>query len=91
MTFEGTDCRLADVGRLSDATGGKVRREFIPQFARRPIEPRKKYCYCYEPVGAAAQVNIVSIGTVATEIRSACVDNILATGVTATMFAPDGV
>uniref|UniRef100_A0AAQ4QH23 VWFA domain-containing protein n=1 Tax=Gasterosteus aculeatus aculeatus TaxID=481459 RepID=A0AAQ4QH23_GASAC len=59
MTFEGTDCRLADVGRLSDATGGKV--------------------------------NIVSIGTVATEIRSACVDNILATGVTATMFAPDGV
>ncbi|KAL6118349.1 uncharacterized protein ACO6RY_03165 [Pungitius sinensis] len=59
MTFEGTDCRLADVGRLSDATGGTV--------------------------------NIVSIGTVATEIQSASTDNVLATGVTATVFAPDGV
>ncbi|KAI4788944.1 hypothetical protein KUCAC02_035533 [Chaenocephalus aceratus] len=59
MTFEGTDCRLADVGRFADATGGRV--------------------------------NIVSIGTVATEIQSASVDNILATGVTATLIAPDGV
>ncbi|XP_054457674.1 circularly permutated Ras protein 1 [Anoplopoma fimbria] len=59
MTFEGTDCRLADVGRLADTTGGRV--------------------------------NIVSIGTVATEIQSASMDNILATGVVATVFAPDGV
>ncbi|KAJ4948565.1 hypothetical protein JOQ06_020098 [Pogonophryne albipinna] len=59
MTFEGTDCRLADVGRFADTTGGRV--------------------------------NIVSIGTVATEIQSASVDNILATGVTATLIAPDGV
>ncbi|XP_031706990.1 circularly permutated Ras protein 1 isoform X2 [Anarrhichthys ocellatus] len=59
MSFEGTDCCLADVGRLSDTTGGRV--------------------------------NIVSIGTVATEIQSASVDNILATGLTATVFAPDGV
>ncbi|XP_010783243.1 circularly permutated Ras protein 1-like, partial [Notothenia coriiceps] len=59
MTFEGTDCRLADVGRFADTTGGRV--------------------------------NIVSIGTVATEIQSASVDNILATGVTATLIAPDGM
>ncbi|XP_039677508.1 circularly permutated Ras protein 1 isoform X1 [Perca fluviatilis] len=59
MTFEGTDCRLADVGRLADTTGGRI--------------------------------NIVSIGTVATEIQSASMDNILATGVTATLLAPDGV
>ncbi|XP_068444388.1 circularly permutated Ras protein 1 [Clinocottus analis] len=59
ITFEGTDCRLADVGRLADTTGGRV--------------------------------NIVSIGTVATEIQSASIDNILATGVTATVIAPDGV
>ncbi|XP_059210695.1 circularly permutated Ras protein 1 [Centropristis striata] len=59
MTFEGTDCCLADVGRLADTTGGRV--------------------------------NIVSIGTVATEIQSASMDNILATGVTATLLAPDGV
>lgn len=26
MTFEGTDCRLADIGKLADATGGRVRR-----------------------------------------------------------------
>ncbi|KAK5848195.1 hypothetical protein PBY51_005829 [Eleginops maclovinus] len=58
MTFEGTDCCLADVGRFADTTGGRV--------------------------------NIVSIGTVATEIQSACSDNILATGVTATLIAPDG-
>lgn len=58
MTFEGTDCRLADVGRLADTTGGRV--------------------------------NIVSIGTVATEIQSASMDNILATGVKATLLAPDG-
>lgn len=25
MTFEGTDCRLADIGKLADATGGRVR------------------------------------------------------------------
>ncbi|XP_075884180.1 circularly permutated Ras protein 1 isoform X2 [Nelusetta ayraudi] len=24
MTFEGTDCRLADIGKLADATGGRV-------------------------------------------------------------------
>ncbi|XP_028263130.1 circularly permutated Ras protein 1 [Parambassis ranga] len=59
MTFEGTDCRLADIGRLADATGGRV--------------------------------NIVSIGNVATEIQSVSVDNVLATGVTATLLAPDGV
>ncbi|TKS93024.1 Circularly permutated [Collichthys lucidus] len=59
MTFEGTDCRLADVGRLADSTGGEV--------------------------------NMVSIGTVATEIQSASIDNVLATGVTATLLAPDGV
>ncbi|XP_044038845.1 circularly permutated Ras protein 1 [Siniperca chuatsi] len=59
MTFEGTDCRLADIGRLSDTTGGRV--------------------------------NMVSIGTVATEIQSASIDNVLATGVTATLLAADGV
>ncbi|XP_067435384.1 circularly permutated Ras protein 1 [Thunnus thynnus] len=59
MTFEGTDCRLAEVGRLADSTGGRV--------------------------------NIVSIGTVATEIQSASMDNVLATGVTATLLASDGV
>lgn len=25
MTFEGTDCCLADIGRLADSTGGRVR------------------------------------------------------------------
>uniref|UniRef100_UPI0037E71EC9 circularly permutated Ras protein 1 n=1 Tax=Semicossyphus pulcher TaxID=241346 RepID=UPI0037E71EC9 len=59
MTFEGTDCRLADIGRLADTTGGRV--------------------------------NMVSIGTVASEIQSASIDNVLATGVTATLLAPDGV
>ncbi|XP_073330514.1 circularly permutated Ras protein 1 [Pagrus major] len=59
MTFEGTDCSLADVGRLADTTGGRV--------------------------------NMVSIGTVATEIQLASMDNVLATGVTATLLAPDGV
>lgn len=59
MTFEGTDCCLADIGRLADVTGGKV--------------------------------NTVSIGTVASEIQSVSVDNVLATGVTATLLAPDGV
>ncbi|XP_041635788.1 circularly permutated Ras protein 1 [Cheilinus undulatus] len=59
MTFEGTDCRLADIGRLADTTGGRV--------------------------------NMVSIGTVATEIHSASVDNVLATGVTATLLAPEGI
>lgn len=59
MTFEGTDCRLADVGRLADTTGGRV--------------------------------NIVTIGTIATEIQSASTDNVLATGVTATLFARDGM
>ncbi|KAM7366532.1 hypothetical protein PAMP_015967 [Pampus punctatissimus] len=59
MTFEGTDCRLAEVGTLADTTGG--------------------------------QVNIVSIGTVATEIQSASMDNVLATGVMATLLAFDGV
>ncbi|XP_070710715.1 circularly permutated Ras protein 1 [Pempheris klunzingeri] len=59
MTFEGTDCRLADIGKLADTTGGRV--------------------------------NMVSIGTVATEIQSASVDNVLATGVRATLLAPDGM
>ncbi|XP_069374439.1 circularly permutated Ras protein 1 isoform X2 [Paralichthys olivaceus] len=59
MSFEGTDCRLADVGRLADTTGGRV--------------------------------NIVSIGTIATEIHSASMDNVLATGVTATLVACDGI
>lgn len=34
---------------------------------------------------------MVSIGTVATEIQLASIDNVLATGVTATLLAPDGV
>ena len=38
-----------------------------------------------------SQVNMVSIGTVATEIQLASIDNVLATGVTATLLAPDGV
>ncbi|XP_031688476.1 uncharacterized protein LOC116375314 isoform X4 [Oncorhynchus kisutch] len=59
MTFEGTDCRLAEVGLLADQTGGRV--------------------------------NIVNIGTVATEIQSALADNILATGVKATLLAADGM
>uniref|UniRef100_A0A673BGZ0 VWFA domain-containing protein n=1 Tax=Sphaeramia orbicularis TaxID=375764 RepID=A0A673BGZ0_9TELE len=49
LTFEGTDCRLAEVGRLADTTGGRV--------------------------------NIVTIGTIATEIQLASTDNVLATGV----------
>ncbi|XP_029382395.1 circularly permutated Ras protein 1 [Echeneis naucrates] len=59
MSFEGTDCRLADVGRLADSTGGRV--------------------------------NIVNIGTIATEIQSASMDNVLATGVTATLLGSDGM
>lgn len=43
------------------------------------------------PVPSPAQVNMVSIGTVAREIQLASVDNVLATGVTATLLAPDGV
>uniref|UniRef100_A0A4W6CHM8 Si:dkey-9k7.3 n=1 Tax=Lates calcarifer TaxID=8187 RepID=A0A4W6CHM8_LATCA len=59
MTFEGTDCRLADVGKLADTTGGRV--------------------------------NIVSLGTIASEMQSASMDNVLATGVTATLLASDGM
>nr|XP_015832858.2 circularly permutated Ras protein 1 [Nothobranchius furzeri] len=59
MTFKGTDCCLADIGRLADATGGRV--------------------------------NIVSLGTMATEIQSISMDNVLATSVKATLLAPDGV
>lgn len=43
------------------------------------------------PVPSPAQVNMVSIGTVATEIQSASIDNVLATGVRAALLAPDGV
>uniref|UniRef100_A0A3Q0R1N0 VWFA domain-containing protein n=1 Tax=Amphilophus citrinellus TaxID=61819 RepID=A0A3Q0R1N0_AMPCI len=56
MSFEGTDCRLADIGKLADATGGRV--------------------------------NIVSTGTVAREIQSVSEDNVLATGVKATLYFP---
>uniref|UniRef100_A0A9J8AF22 Si:dkey-9k7.3 n=1 Tax=Cyprinus carpio carpio TaxID=630221 RepID=A0A9J8AF22_CYPCA len=59
MTFEGEDCRLAEVGRLADQTGGRI--------------------------------NIVNVGTVATEIQSAIADNVLATSVMATLLAPDGM
>ncbi|XP_052458484.1 circularly permutated Ras protein 1 [Carassius gibelio] len=59
MTFEGEDCRLAEVGRLADHTGGRI--------------------------------NIVNVGTVATEIQSAIADNVLATSVMATLLAPDGM
>ncbi|KAK5608179.1 hypothetical protein CRENBAI_003088 [Crenichthys baileyi] len=59
MSFRGTDCCLADIGRLADMTGGRV--------------------------------NIVTIGTVATEIQSISEDNVLATSVTATLLAADGV
>ncbi|XP_017165955.1 circularly permutated Ras protein 1 [Poecilia reticulata] len=59
MSFKGTDCCLADIGRMADVTGGRV--------------------------------NIVSIGTMATEIQSISEDNVLATSVTATLLAPDGV
>ncbi|XP_015247138.1 PREDICTED: circularly permutated Ras protein 1-like [Cyprinodon variegatus] len=59
MSFKGTDCCLADIGRLADLTGGRV--------------------------------NIVSIGTMATEIQSISEDNVLATSATATLLAPDGV
>lgn len=45
----------------------------------------------YTPFCSPAQVNIVNIGTVATEIYSASMDNVLATGVTATLLASDGV
>lgn len=37
------------------------------------------------------QVNIVSVGTVATEIELASLDNVLATNVTATLLAAKGV
>uniref|UniRef100_A0A3Q3RZK8 Circularly permutated Ras protein 1-like n=1 Tax=Mastacembelus armatus TaxID=205130 RepID=A0A3Q3RZK8_9TELE len=56
MTFEGTECCLADIGRLADTTGGRV--------------------------------NIINMGNVATEIQSASMDNVLATGVTAKLFFP---
>ncbi|KAG7233379.1 hypothetical protein INR49_007109 [Caranx melampygus] len=59
MSFEGTDCRLADVGRLADTTGGRV--------------------------------NIVSLGTIASQIQTASMDNVLATSVTATLLASDGM
>ncbi|XP_065131490.1 circularly permutated Ras protein 1 [Paramisgurnus dabryanus] len=59
MTFEGEDCRLAEVGKLADHTGGRI--------------------------------NIVNIGTVATEIQSAISDNVLATSVMATLLVPDGM
>ncbi|XP_026154263.1 circularly permutated Ras protein 1 [Mastacembelus armatus] len=59
MTFEGTECCLADIGRLADTTGGRV--------------------------------NIINMGNVATEIQSASMDNVLATGVTAKLLASDGV
>ncbi|XP_068164498.1 circularly permutated Ras protein 1 isoform X2 [Antennarius striatus] len=59
LTFEGTDCCLANVGRLADMTGGRV--------------------------------NMVSTGTVATEIQVASLDNVLATGVSAMLVAPEGV
>lgn len=42
-------------------------------------------------VPSPAQVNVVSIGTIATEIQLASIDNVLATGVRATLLAPDGV
>uniref|UniRef100_A0A3P9PQ27 Circularly permutated Ras protein 1-like n=1 Tax=Poecilia reticulata TaxID=8081 RepID=A0A3P9PQ27_POERE len=56
MSFKGTDCCLADIGRMADVTGGRV--------------------------------NIVSIGTMATEIQSISEDNVLATSVTATLYFP---
>ncbi|XP_030018699.1 circularly permutated Ras protein 1-like [Sphaeramia orbicularis] len=59
LTFEGTDCRLAEVGRLADTTGGRV--------------------------------NIVTIGTIATEIQLASMDNVLATGAELTLLAADGI
>ncbi|XP_076828500.1 circularly permutated Ras protein 1 [Brachyhypopomus gauderio] len=59
MTFEGEDCRLAEVGKLADHTGGRI--------------------------------NIVNIGTVATEIQTALADNVLATNVVATLLAPEGL
>ncbi|XP_066537693.1 circularly permutated Ras protein 1 [Hoplias malabaricus] len=59
MTFEGEDCRLAEIGKLADHTGGRI--------------------------------NIVNIGTVATEIQTALADNVLATNVLATLLAPEGV
>lgn len=37
------------------------------------------------------QVNIVNVGTVATEIQLASLDNVLATSVTATLIAAEGV
>lgn len=45
----------------------------------------KKY---YTP---PSQINIVNIGTVATEIQSAIADNVLATSVMATLLVPDGM
>ncbi|RXN21459.1 circularly permutated Ras 1-like protein [Labeo rohita] len=38
-----------------------------------------------------SKINIVNIGTVATEIQSAIADNVLATSVMATLLAPDGM
>ncbi|XP_054916872.1 circularly permutated Ras protein 1-like [Poeciliopsis prolifica] len=51
---------------------------------------------CLADIGRLAdvtggRVNIVSIGTMATEIQSISEDNVLATSVTATLLAPDGV
>lgn len=42
-------------------------------------------------VTSPAQVNMVSIGTVAAEIQLASSDNVLATQVMATLLAPEGV
>ncbi|XP_051995962.1 circularly permutated Ras protein 1 isoform X2 [Xyrauchen texanus] len=51
---------------------------------------------CLAEVGRLAdhtggRINIVNIGTVATEIQSAIADNVLATNVMATLLTPDGI
>lgn len=115
MTFEGTDCCLADIGRLADSTGGRVR---VPSSLYTGDEAATRCHHLANILTIAAlvclnkplapytcktgqlsnglllshvQVNTVSVGTVASEIQLASLDNVLATNVTATLLAAKGV
>lgn len=48
-------------------------------------------CFLIQFSTPPSQINIVNIGTVATEIQSAIADNVLATSVMATLLVPDGM
>lgn len=52
---------------------------------------KKLGCILIQLSTPSLQINIVNIGTVATEIQSAIADNVLATSVMATLLVPDGM